>query len=111
MTVRDWIGSQSPPPPSRLAGRLSAALSAADRSTHHETPRVLLDAATGILRQSIQEPNRLRSRSAALDLLAADALITYALEAAADDCDSFVAQTDEMIRRLSSVVIDSTESK
>jgi len=44
-----------------------------------------------------------RDRSSALDLLAADALISYALEAAAENCESFAASTDAMIERLAAL--------
>lgn len=108
--MRDWIASQSPPVPTRLAERLSAALAAADYSGR-EAPESLVETAAGILQRTFADPNDERNRAAALDLLAADALITYAIESAADDCDSFVAQIDAMVKRLSSIAIDSTESK
>ena len=46
---------------------------------------------------------RLEERAAALDLLAADALTTYALEAAADDPSSVDWRADEAMGRLSAL--------
>jgi hypothetical protein len=80
-----------------------AAAVPADDSYRNDTPRSLITAASSILRAVMDEPDRERNGTAALDLLAADALITYAVEAAADDCERFAALTDEMIARLSAV--------
>lgn len=40
---------------------------------------------------------------AALDLLAADALITYAMEAASDDCESIASVADSAVRMICAV--------
>ncbi len=62
----------------------------------------LIAAATSILR-GVAYGDRANDRAAALDLLAADALITYAIEAAAEDPASFAAQTDAMISRVAEI--------
>jgi hypothetical protein len=43
------------------------------------------------------------SRAQALDLLAADALLTYAFEAAADEPQSLVARADDAMLRIAEV--------
>jgi hypothetical protein len=44
-------------------------------------------------------------RSTAIDLLAADALITYAVEAAAEECESFAARSDVIMTTVANVPI------
>jgi hypothetical protein len=58
-----------------------------------------------LLQRTTSGPAVSPARAAALDLLAADALLTYALEAAAEDCATFVATPNAMIERLSAIVI------
>lgn len=62
----------------------------------------LIAAATRILRE-VAHGEGANDRAAALDLLAADALITYAIEAAAEDPASFAAHTDAMISRVAEI--------
>jgi hypothetical protein len=44
-------------------------------------------------------------RSTAIDLLAADALITYAVEAAAEECESFAARSGVIMTTVANVPI------
>lgn len=98
--VKAWLDSRTPPPPERLARRLGAALQpdvdVDDADAGAMVERLTL-AAVSILSGLEHD------RSSALDLLAADALISYALEAAAEDCVSFAASTDAMIARLAAL--------
>jgi hypothetical protein len=96
--VKAWLDSRTPPPPERLARRLEEALQPDfdDADAGAMVERLTL-AAVSILSGLEQD------RSSALDLLAADALISYALEAAAEDCVSFAASTDAMIARLAAL--------
>lgn len=111
--VKEWLATRSPPPPARLAGRLAAAIPPSAESLSSELSESLIAAAAAILRDTITASGDERNGAAALDLLAADALITYAVEAAAEDCRSFATRTDEMIARLSAVAggSDPTTSK
>ena len=111
--LRDWLESRDPPPPPRLARRLAAALSSSRESAPNATPGALVTAAAGILeRMMADEPeakaDEQPARAAALDLLAADALITYALEAAAEGCESFAAAADAMTARLAALADDAS---
>jgi hypothetical protein len=101
--LRDWLASRTPSPPPRLAARLAAAVPASGSSDSNDTPRSLLAAAAMILQETVNQPGNERNGTAALDLLAVDALVTYAVEAAAEDCETFAALTDEMILRLAAV--------
>lgn len=82
MTVAEWLDSREPSPPSRLAERLRSVLG--DRGTLAKdlSPAGLAQAGIALLR-AIEERES-NDRSNALDLLAADALVTYAFEAAAN---------------------------
>lgn len=97
--LKAWLASRIPPPQPRLGARLDAAVSAVSDS-HVPIPESLVDAACAVLRETLEQSNAERNGTAALDLLAADALITYAVEAAAEDCERFAAVTDDMIARL-----------
>ena len=101
--LRDWLASRTPSPPPRLAAKLAAAVPASESSGPTETSRSLVAAAETILRATVDHPGDERNGTAALDLLAVDALVTYAVEAAAEDCEKFAALTDEMILRLAAV--------
>ena len=103
--LKEWLASRTPPPQPRLAARLDAALRDVGDS-QEQIPQSLVEAACAVLHDTLEQSNIGRNGTAALDLLAADALITYAVEAAAEDCERFVALTDDMIARLSVVVGD-----
>lgn len=96
--LSDWLDSRSPRPPAALSARLAEL--AGDRAcAEDQVSIVLLEMAEQILRTIGND------RGAATDLLAADALITYAIESAAesrDDLESFAAQAAS---RIASVTI------
>ena len=98
-TVGDWLGDRTPVPPVLLAERMRQALGEALGAPAAETHEQCLAAAERLVRDLSDA--RLEERAAALDLLAADALITYALEAAADDPSTLDRRADEAMRRLS----------
>ena len=109
--LKAWLDSRTPPPPERLAQRMDAALAeSADTGSGTIAERLTL-AAVAILTQLGHDETRRpnlpvagnRAPAAALDLLAADALVTYAAEAAAENCQAFAATTDAMIARLSAI--------
>lgn len=103
--LKEWLASRIPSSQPRLVARLDAAV-ADVADSRDQIPQSLVEAACVVLRDTLGRANTARNVTAALDLLAADALITYAVEAAAEDCEHFVALTDEMIARLSTVVGD-----
>lgn len=96
MTVGDWLSARTPSPPSPLAARLHAALGA--RLNEHSTSahEVVLETAESLLAELIALECAQRDR--AIDLLAVDALITYAFEAAAESPDMLAERaTDAML--------------
>jgi hypothetical protein len=96
VTVGDWLSARTPSPPSPLAARLHAALGA--RLNEHSTSAhaVVLETAESLLAELIALECAQRDR--AIDLLAVDALITYAFEAAAESPDTLAERaTDAML--------------
>ena len=95
-TVQEWLQSRTPVPPSALHDRVEQALLATGACTGNasvaggpvtaaegEIHTCCLAAALTILRPLLAHEGA--GREAALDLLAADALVTYAFEAASTE--------------------------
>jgi hypothetical protein len=76
--LRDWLDSRSPRPPAALSERLAELTAGIACDDEGEIPALLIGKACEVLTRIEGD------RGAATDLLAADALITYAMEAAAD---------------------------
>lgn len=78
-----WLAERTPPPPEPVARRLR------QKNYRGETvSEALATAAIEELRQARATPGRVRA--SAYHLLAADALLTYACEAALDEADACV---------------------
>jgi len=77
--VAEWLAARSPASPERLAARMRRALD--DTAAGGEPFDTLAIAAFRCLEQALHARTR---DDAALDLLAADGLLTYAWEAAAE---------------------------
>ena len=98
MTVGAWLRSRRPAPPAPLMTRMLAALGADAASDTPDVGGVCLDAATRVLEPLLREERA--GRESALDLLAADALVTYAFEAASESFDTLEPTTADAMRRL-----------
>ena len=98
MTVGAWLRSREPAPPDALAQRVRTALGADASRDAADAYVVCLDAAVRVLEPLLGEQRPGRAR--ALDLLAADALVTYAFEAAGSDVDALNTKTAEAMVRL-----------
>lgn len=99
MTVGDWLDTREPVPPPALATELRRALGpalGADASTVREAS---LAAAESLLAEALAAG--CRTRPHAVVLLAADALVTYAFEAAADAPEALGERAAQAVRRLS----------
>jgi hypothetical protein len=82
-TVGDWMARLAPAPPAALHVRLCELVA---RSAHRpvtEVPEACLEAGESLLDSLLASGST--SRATALDLLAVDALVTYAFQAGADD--------------------------
>jgi hypothetical protein len=82
VTVREWLREREPAPPTRLAARIDEALGKRGDREQGNVSALCLEAAEELLGELAARPSA--GRESALDLLAVDALVTYAFEAAAD---------------------------
>lgn len=78
MTLRDWLRTRQPAPPAALLARMEVALGGGDVRGEPLAERAMA-AAERLVESILADPDA--GRSLALDLLAADALVTYAFEA------------------------------
>lgn len=101
MTIAEWLDARTPAPPPRLARRLRAALAPVMGREVRELPEAAVAAAEAILRALLD--GGCTGRAQALDLLTADALVTYAFEAAGDEPDAIAARADDAMRRLAAL--------
>lgn len=92
-SLRAWLETRTPAPPPNLAERIGeiVGIEALDAPA---SANVLLDRGIATLRSALSD------RDGALDLLAADALITYSMEAAADHCAMMDSTTAEAIQKI-----------
>ena len=84
MNADAWVAARARGVPEALGARVRAALSA-QRTAEEPIADILLDAAVSTLGDALSAPEMTRAN--ALDVLAADALATYAFEAAAEAGD------------------------
>lgn len=105
MTIHEWLDSRTPSAPPALRARVQAALAEHLDDDAGAAPERCVDAAVVLLRDLVRRES---TRDAALDLLAADALATYALEAAADTPARMRAVANDSMARYSAVAADVT---
>lgn len=82
LSVREWLETRKPTPPDPLLARMRTEIDKLGLAESDITFKALADAGASILKSLDREG--CTDRASALDLLAADALFTYAFEAAAD---------------------------
>ena len=82
MILAAWLDARRPAPPAALRDRIDAALGHDLHAEVGEVADTLLAAGERIVRSLLDEDAT--SRGSAIDLLAADALVTYAFEAASE---------------------------
>lgn len=100
-TVGDWLAALTPLPPPALATRLRELMQPYMNCPGSEVPDVLLEAGERALEELLSE--NATSRESALDLLAIDALVTYAFEACSDFPEELEAKTRSALTRISNV--------
>jgi hypothetical protein len=98
-TPAAWLDVREPVPPPALAARLREVLGAQVDVPVGDLADVFLGKAEGLLTTLFGEGRT--TRATALDLLCADALVTYAFEAACDDPDRLGARAQRAIQRIS----------
>lgn len=82
LSLQEWLATREPAPPDALLARMLEEIEKLGIVQSDAAPRMLADAGASIL--ELLEKDGCTDRASALDLLAADALFTYALEAAAE---------------------------
>jgi hypothetical protein len=82
MTLAAWLDARRPIPPAALRARIDAALGSDLQMDSGAAAEILLAAGERLVRSLLVE--EATSRESAIDLLAADALVTYAFEAASE---------------------------
>ncbi|HEY2162799.1 MAG TPA: hypothetical protein VGH04_02355 [Gemmatimonadaceae bacterium] len=101
MTVGDWLREREPAPPARLAARIETAIGARLAEPSTNAAEVCLETCERLFSDVAARPSQ--GRETALDLLAADALATYALEAATDSPAMLEARALDAMQRLTAI--------
>ena len=96
--LRAWLADREPPAPDALRARLDELVSAHPEWESLPLPEALLAAGEQLLQEVLAAPDR--NRSTAVDLLAADAAVTYAFEAAADEPGRLVELAEGSVKRI-----------
>ena len=105
-TVGAWLAAREPAPPAALARRLRELLGArALEADRRRAPEELLRAGEAVLARLLREAAT--TRESALDLLAADALVTYAFEAAGDEPATLAARAAQAMVSIARVPVAS----
>jgi hypothetical protein len=97
-TIGEWLRSRTPAPPPALFARVSEALGDGMDDDVSAAPERCVGAAVLLLEPLLEREDA--GRECALDLLAADALVTYAFEAAGADVDRLDQRTRDAMARL-----------
>lgn len=100
MTVRDWLADREPSPPRVLRERIEALATSVPRVDGDPAAALVAAAELALVQLSSCAPH---DRATALDLLAADALVTYAFELASQSPDSIPELSARAMARLSAV--------
>jgi hypothetical protein len=101
MTVGEWLALRTPPPPPALRARLERALGPALASHRDSASDACLRASEDLVEQLLR--GDCTSRDSALDLLTADALVTYAFEAAAELPGGLAERATGAMRRIAAL--------
>jgi len=100
-TVARWLADRVPAPPAALLQRLEEALSGDAERDVRDAADVCLAAGERLLAAVLRDEEA--SRHCALDLLAADALVTYAFEAASAQPAELAARATRAMGRIASL--------
>jgi hypothetical protein len=99
MTVGEWLATRTPRPPPQPIGRVVDALGPFADEDARRAPERCIEAAERVVARLLHEGRT--GRDSAVDLLAADALVTYAFEAAAADPERLTGAAWDAMLRLS----------
>ncbi len=102
MNVREWLHSRTPRPPVALTDRLDALIDELDLEGAPSVRAALEQACERLLGEQLR--HQASARESALDLLAADALMTYVMEMAAYEIHTLDAQAQAAMSRISAIL-------
>ena len=108
MTLTDWLSARHPAPPAALHDRMLVVASAAETAA---TDNVAGARAAALQLAATLLSTSNTSRAQALDLLVADALITYSCEAACDDPQTLVVRSEESVASIVEVYERARDAK
>jgi len=100
-TVGAWLAAVQPAPPPALAARLAVLLQPYQTLSATHVPESCLAAGEHLLDALLA--SGATTRGTALDLLAVDALVTYAFQAAADEPQRLEARAARAMARIASL--------
>lgn len=106
-TVGEWLVSLQPTPPAALATRLSELLAPFESEPVERVSDVCLEAGERLLEALLSSGST--SRGTALDLLAVDALVTYAFQAGADQPQLLEARAARAMERIAALPVVARE--
>jgi hypothetical protein len=98
VTVGEWLAARSPRPPSALEARIACVLADSLALDADALPDICLAAGERLAAELLRSNST--SRDSALDLLTADALLTYAFEAASETPRSIDARAAAAMARI-----------
>jgi uncharacterized membrane protein len=101
VTLDDWLETRTPPAPPALLDRVRTALGGDLDSDAGASFEVCLAAAERLLVSILAEGSATRRH--AVDLLAVDALVTYAFEAASSDAERLPVRAGGALARLAAL--------
>jgi hypothetical protein len=101
VTLGDWLDTRTPAAPPALLDRVRAALGDDLRADANTSYDVCLTAAERLLASILEEGSATRRQ--AVDLLAVDALVTYAFESASSEAEGLSRRADDALARLAAL--------
>ena len=104
VTALEWIRAAEPSAPSALVERVSAVIRAHPEWEEFPVAEALTNAGDALLATVLGLAPE-SARDSALDLLAADACVTWAFEAAADDPATLPARAQEAMQRIAEAAL------
>ncbi len=102
-TVGAWLAALQPTPPPALVTRLAELLAPYQEQPVARVPDVCLEAGEQLLDALLSSGST--SRGTALDLLAVDALVTYAFQAGADEPQQLEVRAARAMQRIAALPI------
>ena len=98
MTVNEWLKQRRPRPPAALVHALQLAVGVSGNEEDADTVNACLSAGEQLVMNLLAR--NCTQRDSALELLTADALVTYAFEAAAEYPSTLVKRGNDAMRRI-----------